>query len=71
MYNLLSEQAKCIAIIYHLTSKCDLDLLSIKSNVSNYTFTLKEDNFAKLFSNPCIDVKVMARRSSVDARLII
>ena len=56
---------------YHLTFKCDLDLQPIWTNVSNGTSTLKENNCAKLFWNPCINVEVMARTTSIYDHFII
>ena len=56
---------------YHLTFKCDLDLQPTWTNVSNGTAILKENNCAKLFWNPCINVEVVARTSSIYEHFII
>ena len=43
---------------YHLTFKCDLDLQPIQT-FQMALLLLKENNCAKLFWNPCINVGVM------------
>ena len=50
---------------WHLFDPCDLDLQPTWKNVSNGTFLLQGNNTVKLFWNPCINVQVILRLSSI------
>ena len=49
----------------YLTFKCDLDLQSTYTDVWMALLLLEDNNCAKLFWNPCINVPVMAQTSSI------
>ena len=51
-----------LLLFYHLTIKCDIDLQPTWTNVSNGT---------SIILNPCINVEVMARTSSIYDHVII
>ena len=56
---------------YHLAFKCDLDLQSTLTNVSNGTATPQGEQLCQIIWNSCINVEVMAQTSSTDDNFII
>ena len=50
---------------YHLTFKCNPDLKPMQKMFQTALLLLKDNTCAKLFWNPCINVPVMARTSSI------
>ena len=57
--------------IYHLTFKCDLDLQAIFKMFQKALLLLEKNHCANLFWNPCINVEVMARTSSIYDPIIL